>query len=191
MPTPSSYLQTLYSFRMLFCLAILLSSFVLNDRFDEVIGQQSNEQVKERLRIFKEGGIENELPTDSLDIDSLLVYAKSFKGTKHVMGGTSKQGIDCSGLVMVCFRKFGVQLSHSAQEQARNGKIIPKMEDLKQGDMVFFYDSYTTQNFITHSGIYLGEGDFIHTSNKYGVIISKVNDPGYWGKRYLFGTRLK
>lgn len=178
-------------FPALLCVTCLLSSFILADRFDEVIEQQTNEQVKERLRIFKEGGIENELPTDSLDIDSLLAYAKSFKGTKHVMGGTSKEGIDCSGLVMVSFMKFGVQLSHSAQEQARNGKIIPKMEDLKPGDMVFFYDSYTTQNFITHSGIYLGEGDFIHTSNKYGVMISKVNDPGYWGKRYLFGTRLK
>lgn len=172
------------------CLLCLLS-FVSLDRFDEVIEAQNNEVVKNKLRQYKEGGVERELEIEELNTDSLLAYAMTFKGVRHQMGGTNNDGIDCSGLVMVVFQKFGIELPHSANEQGRFGKIIPKQENLKKGDMVFFYDSYTTTNFITHSGIYLGNSEFIHTSNKYGVMISKVNDPGYWSSHYLFGTRLK
>ena len=74
------------------------------------------------------------------------------------------------------FRKYGVSLPHNSEEQARYGKIIPGVKDLRKGDLVFFIRSYKTDNFITHSGICIGNNEFIHTSTSRGVTITSLND---------------
>jgi cell wall-associated NlpC family hydrolase len=63
------------------------------------------------------------------------------------------------------------------------------MDKLKKGDLVFFIRSYETHHFITHSGIYLGDNKFIHTSSKKGVTITSLSDT-WWKERYIFGTRV-
>lgn len=170
-------------------LLFLLLPHVTLDEFDKMVENQSNKEIRAQLREFKKGGIEKKISAKLKKVDKVLDYARSFLGTPHQMGGFTTKGMDCSGLVKVVFSKFDIDLPHSSQEQARYGKIIAKVEELKKGDLVFFFDSYKTSRFITHSGIYLGEDDFIHASNSRGVIVSKVNDPHYWGKRFLFGTR--
>jgi cell wall-associated NlpC family hydrolase len=55
---------------------------------------------------------------------------------------------------------------------------------------VFFTKTYNTPRTVTHAGIYLGNGKFIHASSSKGVIISDIYDPYYWGDKYIFGTRL-
>lgn len=97
--------------------------------------------------------------------------------------------IDCSGLLVAVFKKYGIILPHNSEEQARFGKIIPGMNNLKKGDLVFFIRSYKTNNFITHSGIYLGNNKFIHTSSSKGVTITSLNDP-WWSEKFIFGTRV-
>lgn len=158
------------------------------DRLQQVIDAIENPVVKKKLSEFRKGGIERPVDTSRYDIESLIALSKSYVGSPHKMGGLSKKGIDCSGFMMVIHQEFGIKLPHSAHEQARFGTIIPVREELQKGDMIFFYASYNSPNFITHSGVYLGDGTFIHTSNSCGVGISSIED-SYWKSLYLFGTR--
>lgn len=106
------------------------------------------------------------------------------------MGGTTKNGIDCSGLVMVAHQKNKISLPHDGNEQARYGKIILSKGKLKRGDLVFFHSTYNTSKLVTHSGIYLGDNQFIHVSSRKGASIASL-ESSYWSTHYLFGSRLK
>ncbi|WMJ74962.1 C40 family peptidase [Cytophagaceae bacterium ABcell3] len=160
-----------------------------NDRFLEVLNNAETNHVKKELFSFYHGGIEQRVHA-SFSPDSVIALANTFMGTPHKLGGLSRQGIDCSGLNMVVYKQFGIDLPRSCQEQARYGTIVPFQDELQPGDLVFFYNSYKSSKFITHTGIYIGDGEFIHASDSKGVTTSKVNDPYFWGERYLFATRL-
>jgi lipoprotein Spr len=157
---------------------------------DQAIALQKNTYVKKRLLQFKSEGIEKQVDTSRYNIDSILLLAKSYLGTPHAMGGSSKRGMDCSGLVRTVHLTQGIDLPHNSHKQAHYGKIIPYMDSLQKGDLVFFYNSYNSAYFITHSGIYCGDGRFIHATVKSGVIYSPIKDPYYWKQKFLFGTRL-
>lgn len=176
-----------------FCTFLLLSiSYSSNtDRFLELLENIKDESLKEKLLAFQKDGIELEPDVSEYDPAEAVEYARSFLNTPHKMGGCTKDGIDCSGLVMVVHKKFSIDLPHSAHEQARYGRIVSRKQDLQTGDLVFFYNTYNSKDLITHSGIYIGDGEFIHTSNSKGVTVSQVDDPYYWGERFIFGTRLQ
>ena len=147
-------------------------------------------QLQKKILAFKKGGVEKEINTRDYDVEGVIEYAKSLLGTPHVMGGYSPSGIDCSGLVALAHAEFGVALPRSSHDQGRFGTIISSGEELKRGDLVFFHSTYKKAHLITHSGIYLGENRFIHTSTSRGVSISTLFDSGYYEKHYLFATRL-
>ena len=147
-------------------------------------------KLEEKIRAFKKGGVEKDVNTDNYDADGIIAYAESLLGTPHVMGGYSPSGLDCSGLVKLAHAQFDVDLPRSSHDQGRYGTIISEGEELKRGDLVFFHSTYSKPHLITHSGIYLGENKFIHTSTSRGVTISQLFDSGYWQKHYLFATRL-
>jgi lipoprotein Spr len=149
-----------------------------------------NRPLREKILVFKKGGVEKKVNTSDYNIEGVIKYAKSLLGTRHVMGGYSTSGIDCSGLVKLAHAQFGVTLPHSSDEQGRYGTIIYPDKKLRRGDLVFFHSTYAKRSLITHSGIYLGENKFIHTSTSRGVTISKLFDSGYWQNHYLFATRL-
>jgi len=140
---------------------------------------------------FKEGGIEKYINVSSSDMENITTEAKTYIGTKHVMGRLSHSGIDCSGLLHVSFLKNGIKRTpRTAQDFARLGSVVVSTNELQKGDLVFFTNTYRSSKLVTHAGIYLGNGDFIHTSSSKGVMISKINDPYYWRKKFLFGTRV-
>lgn len=116
-------------------------------------------------------------------------YAKTFLGCKYVYGGASPtKGFDCSGLTMYVYKKFGINLSHSATAQSKVGTKVDK-SDLQVGDLVFFSD-YKTYTGIGHCGIYIGNNQFVHASTeKTGVITSSLTS-GSYVKRYVTATRL-
>ena len=150
----------------------------------------ADQELQERILLFKKGGVEKMIDTMSYKKEIVIEHAKSLLGIRHKMGGYSVSGVDCSGLVKLAHAQSGVTLPHSSHEQARYGKIVPADQELKRGDLVFFHSTYKTANLVTHSGIYLGENEFIHTSNSNGVSISALN-AGYWQEHYLFATRLE
>jgi cell wall-associated NlpC family hydrolase len=151
----------------------------------------SDPQLNKRILAFKKGGVEKKVNTDDYDIEGIIKYAQSLIGTPHVMGGYSRSGLDCSGMVKLAHAQFDVELPHSSNEQGRYGTLLSPDEKLKRGDLVFFHSTYSTPKLITHSGIYLGDNKFIHTSSSRGVTISALFDSGYWQEHYLFATRLE
>ena len=162
-----------------------------NDPLQQVVEDADTPLLKKKLQEFAAGGIERPIRADTYDIEAVISYAESMLGTRHRMGGYSKKGIDCSGLVKLSHAVHGVELPHSSHEQARYGTIIPCVEDLQRGDLLFFHSTYATSKLVTHAGIYLGDGNFIHASATRGVVISNMAYPEYYSKHYLFATRLK
>ncbi|MBS0376655.1 MAG: C40 family peptidase [Proteobacteria bacterium] len=76
-------------------------------------------------------------------------------GTPYQNGGTSREGVDCSGLVVYVYRELGVRVPRTAAEQRSWAERLPR-ESLEPGDLVFF----TTPE--DHVGIYVGDGEFVH-----------------------------
>jgi murein DD-endopeptidase / murein LD-carboxypeptidase len=144
---------------------------------------------KKKLKDFMDAGAEKGIYTRNTSVDEIINTAQKYLGVPHCMGGTTMKCIDCSGLLVAVFAKHSIFLPHNSEEQARYGKIIAGMDKLKKGDLVFFIRSYKTRSFITHSGIYLGNNKFIHTSSKNGVTITSLNDP-WWKEKFIFGTRV-
>jgi len=102
-----------------------------------------------------------------------------WQGVPYRLGGLSKAGIDCSGLVYLTFRdQFNLFLPRNTQELAKTGSRV-KPENRKSGDLVLFR---INRNF-NHIGIYLENNRFMHSSAQKGVMISNLGDP-YWKKHY-------
>ena len=135
------------------------------------------------------GGTEKGIKYNNTSANEIIKTAQKYLGVPHCMGGTTMKCLDCSGLLVTVFAKHGINLPHNSEEQARYGKIISGKSELRKGDLVFFIRSYKTQHFITHSGIYVGNNKFIHTSSKKGVIITSLYDP-WWNEKFIFGTRV-
>lgn len=110
--------------------------------------------------------------------------SKTFIGIDYVYGGASSKGFDCSGFTMYVMKQFGVSLPHGATAQYAYGTAVNKA-DLKEGDLVFFK---TTDAPISHVGIYIGNGQFIHASSaKDEVIISSLKT---YGGKYVGARRV-
>ena len=151
--------------------------------------QFDDDAMKHKIKLFIEQGFGKTTGLPGYHIERVIKEAESYLGVRHCMGGQSKQCIDCSGLVMQAHSSEGIVLHHSGNEQARYGDPILEVDKLKRGDLVFFFGTYPTSDLVTHSGIYLGEGQFIHVSAKRGTIVSTLLD-GYWAEHFLFGSRL-
>ena len=116
--------------------------------------------------------------------NNLFDFYNNWEGVRYKMGGTSKNGIDCSGFVQKALKeKFNLTLPRSTEEQARIGKPIKKSE-LQMGDLVFFKTGRTN-----HVGIYIEDGKFMHASTKIGVTISELNSE-YFAKNYWKAQRV-
>ena len=163
-----------------------------SSQFLELENYFKNDQIiSAKLRSFKKAGVERKLNISYYDMQKVILEAKKYMGTRHVMGGLSKSGIDCSGLLYVSFKANGItDFPRIAENIARYGNIILNTNDVQEGDLVFFTNTYGTSMLVTHVGICTGKGKFIHTSSSKGVMISHLNDPYYWRDKFLFGTRI-
>lgn len=115
----------------------------------------------------------------AIDKQKLLEDAKYFKGGKYVWGGTSPEGFDCSGYVQYLYKKHAINLPRTAWAQSKKGEAVD-MSNLQKGDLLFFLTDKKRGIPITHVGIYMGDGNFIHAaSKKQGIIISPITHGKY------------
>jgi Cell wall-associated hydrolases (invasion-associated proteins) len=107
-------------------------------------------------------------------------------GVPYKSSGTSKKGFDCSGFTRYVFDALGVDLPHNSASQYEYGTEVAR-KDLQPGDLVFFN---TNGRSISHVGIYIGDGTFVHSESGRGVVNTKLNDPYYWSKRFVGAKRI-
>ena len=111
---------------------------------------------------------------------SIVSTAKQYLGIPYVWGGSTPSGFDCSGFVQYVYAKHGFSLPRTSKQQWTAGTSISKAS-LQPGDLVFFANTYTSG--VSHLGIYIGNGQFIHASSSKGVIISDLSN-SYWASHY-------
>jgi len=120
-----------------------------------------------------------------LDEARLVRSLDAYNGVPYLYGGTSRNGIDCSGLALAVYRDQGVELPRTVREQFRVGESVPRSR-LQVGDLVFFN---TTGRGVSHVGIVKGPGTFVHASMSQGVVSASLSDE-YWGPRYVGARRI-
>lgn len=118
-------------------------------------------------------------------LDELRQHYQDWRGTRYRAGGSSRDGVDCSGFTALTFRDvYGINLPRTAREQATRGMPVNR-DNLLPGDLVFFKRGQNAN----HVGIYLGNGKFMHASSHQGVSISSINNT-YWRNKFWKGGRL-
>ena len=114
-------------------------------------------------------------------------YAAQFLGTPYVYGGNGPNSFDCSGFTSYVYRHFGYTLNRTASGQLSNGVSVSKSE-LQPGDLVFFKSGGSKP--VSHVGIYVGGGQFIHAStNTYEVRYDNLTS-GYYNNVYVYARRV-
>ncbi len=118
---------------------------------------------------------------------SLYRFIDEWYGVHYRLGGNSKTGIDCSALMQRLYEQvFGMNLLRTAVEQFGTANLIWKKELCKEGDLVFFN---IKRSHISHVGLYLMNGFFVHASSSQGVMISSLDDK-YWNKYFACAGRV-
>ena len=109
---------------------------------------------------------------------NVVAAAYAFRGSRYVMGGTSRSGFDCSGFVRyILSNAGGVDVPRTAVEQFTHGAPIAP-DAMQPGDLVFFKNTY--KHGISHVGIYAGNGQFIHAANAHkGVRMDSLSESYY------------
>ena len=118
----------------------------------------------------------------------LISTARSQTGLRYKAGGsTPETGFDCSGFVCWTFGEHGIKLPRTTTEQMKVGKAVRK-EDLQPGDIVAFKISNRRGY---HTGIYTGNGMFIHSPRSGKHISESSMEEAYWKKRFITARRVK
>jgi len=123
-------------------------------------------------------------------INQIEADAKSFLGTRYVWGATGPSKFDCSGFTQWVYRDAGINIPRVSRDQAKVGQYV-SFNNLRKGDMIFFDTKKHRQGIVTHVGIYLGNGNFIHASSSAKkVVVYNWNDKPYYKERFLWGRRV-
>ena len=123
-------------------------------------------------------------------LERVVLNAKTFEGTRYKFGGTTKAGMDCSGLVYRAFKQEDISMPRISRDMAQKGVQV-RLEDVIEGDLIFFRTG--KRNVISHVGLIVGanRGEilFIHSTTSQGVIISSMNE-SYWKKAFVEVRRI-
>lgn len=115
-------------------------------------------------------------------------YAKQFLGKPYVWGGNGPNSFDCSGFTKYVYAHFGYTLNRTASSQLNNGVAVSRGE-WQPGDLIFFYNGRVSTP-VSHVGIYVGNGQFIHAStNSYSVQYDSLYS-SYYSNAYVYARRI-
>ena len=116
----------------------------------------------------------------------IMNEAKKYLGVPYRFGGMDTSGFDCSGFIRYIFGRHGIDLPHSSDAQYSSYGRFVSIDSLEPGDLVFF----TTYNEgVSHSGIYVGNGNFISATTSNGIAVANMKS-GYWFDHYVGAKRV-
>lgn len=121
------------------------------------------------------------------EIDEIIRTALTYRGVRYRYGGMSSRGVDCSGLVARVMQLHGIELPHNAAALFERGRHVAR-DQLAAGDLVFFRT--TSSRRISHVGIYLGDGKFLHASSARGRVRTDSLESGYYARKYAGARRI-
>jgi cell wall-associated NlpC family hydrolase len=123
--------------------------------------------------------------------DRVVANALNYKGVRYKFGGTTRRGMDCSGVIFVAFGEENFQLPRISRDMAKRGKKI-SLKNVKKGDLLFFKTGKSRRR-INHVGLITsvksGYIYFIHATTSKGVIVSSLSQK-YWKKAFVKATRV-
>ncbi len=126
-------------------------------------------------------------PGDGSAGSQIVMTAQDYLGCPYVYGAAGPSSFDCSGFTSYIYKQCGYSLNRTATDQLDNGVSVEK-EDLQPGDLVFF--KYNTSKPVSHVGIYVGDGQFIHAStNNYKIRYDDLTT-GHYANVYVGARRV-
>ncbi|MGD1946689.1 MAG: C40 family peptidase [Croceivirga sp.] len=123
--------------------------------------------------------------------DAVVTTAMGFSGTRYRLGGTTKKGMDCSGLIYIALQDNNIAFPRVSHQMADEGKRV-KLGAIEKGDLLFFKTSKSGKR-VNHVGLVV-EVDgkdirFIHSTSSRGVIVSSLRE-GFWNHAFVKATRI-
>jgi N-acetylmuramoyl-L-alanine amidase len=165
-----------------------MASWLIDTREERIARKEAGGATAQPTRVarrYPEGG---NPPYEAGTGGSIVETAMAYRGAPYRRGGTTSRGFDCSGFVQHVMDKHGVSVSHDSRALFNQGTPVSR-ENLKPGDVVFFENTYRSG--ISHVGIYIGNGQFIHASNSRGNVKVSDLDSDYYRPRYVGARRMK
>jgi cell wall-associated NlpC family hydrolase len=132
----------------------------------------------------------NPFPLVNASADDVLISAIGLVGTPYRYGGnTPDSGFDCSGLIGYVYRhSAGIALPRATRDMVRLRAPSVGREQLQSGDLVFFATNGGGQ--VSHAGIYVGEGRFVHAPSSGGTVRLDYLSQAYWQNSFLTAKRV-
>ncbi len=160
------------------CLLVFLISFVF-------ASCSSTKSVRKPVKSTKT------IVSTSTKADRIISNALKYKGVKYRFGGTTKKGMDCSGIIYVSYLEENVQLPRISRDMAKRGKKVA-LKNAKKGDLLFFKTSKKGRG-INHVGLIVSVKNnqirFIHSTTSRGVITSLLSEK-YWKNAFVKANRI-
>ena len=160
------------------------TGYIKNTLFEIIDSTVSSRSLTEERQ-----DVQGENVIHSENASEVVSYAKQYLGYPYIVGGkTPATGFDCSGFTRYIFLNFGYSLGSTAASQTDIGIVISR-ENLEPGDLILFLNEEKTG--IGHTGIYIGNGEFIHSANpQRGVVIDNLNTNSYYSERFVSARRI-
>ncbi|MEM9000171.1 MAG: C40 family peptidase [Bacteroidota bacterium] len=123
--------------------------------------------------------------------DAVITTALTYSGVRYSYGGTTRKGMDCSGLLYVSFKQNDIPFPRVSHEMANEGRKIP-VKNVQKGDLLFFKTSKKGKR-VNHVGLVVdvvgNDIKFIHSTTSRGVIVSSLRE-GFWNHSFVKATRI-
>lgn len=163
---------------------------LVNGAILELLGDLHSSPEDEMIQVKMPDGRTGYIPRHNLvaiedwaaqqwQADYFPKYAANFMGAPYVWGGTSLNGMDCSGLTQLCAYRQGIMLPRDASQQVKVGSPVDRTDiaGFLPGDLLFFGNVKTGK--VTHVAISMGNGDYIHSSGRVRISTLRKGDPNY------------